>query len=365
VKTLTIRRWLGIAWLIYFFSSAQLFGLLTYWSFHSTPEQFPFRFYIPLQIFTQVLLALVISWFVGKALLRPLAAMSQAARQIAGGDLNFSLPPSRVREVAEVAAAFSEMGKALRVALERQSELEQERRLFISAIAHDLRTPLFSLRGYLEGLEAGIATTPEKVAHYIAVCREKAGDLEKRISDLFAYARLEYLEQTPRYTNFDLNQLLSRLTESFKPQLEAKQIELRLEAPPEPALVRGDESLLTRMFENLLDNAICYTPRQGLIRLNWEKQPERIAFRLTDSGPGLSAQELPYLFDPLFRGKQAQQGQTGGAGLGLTIARRILLAHGGGLKAANRPEGGAEFSGFFSPGLRPRPGDALTQGSLF
>lgn len=198
------------------------------------------------------------------------------------------------------------------------------------------------------------------MAHYIAVCREKAADLEKRISDLFAYARLEYLEQTLRYTNFDLNRLLSRLIESFKPQLEAKQIELKLECPPEPCMVKGDESLLTRMFENLLDNAICYSPQKGVIRLSWQKKAEQVFFKLADSGPGLAAQELPYLFEPLYRGKTAHLHQTGGAGLGLTIARRILIAHGGGLRASNRAEGGAVFEGYLSLNYRKPPNDQVS-----
>ena len=133
---------------------------------------------------------------IGRYVIRPLEAMSQAARQIAGGGLDFELPISRVREVAEVRAAFEAMGEGLRASIGRQAALEEERRFFVGAIAHDLRTPLFTLRGYLEGLERGLATSPEKVAHYIAVCRQKADQLERLVADLFAYTRAEYLEQT-------------------------------------------------------------------------------------------------------------------------------------------------------------------------
>lgn len=360
MKTLTIRRWLVVAWLVYFFSSVALFAIISVfvWRFagwhNSTPQEnfsngvFPFVLYPAVFVLTQLITAGAISWFVGKAVLKPLAAMSQAARQIARGDLNFSLPSSQVREVAEVAGAFDEMGKALQTALGRQSELEQGRRLFISAVAHDLRTPLFSLRGYLEGLERGIAATPEKVAHYLAVCQEKAADLEKRIHDLFAYARLEYMEQAPRRDKVELGLLLNKIIESFRPLLEAKQIEVKLESSQAAYWLEGDELLLTRMFENLLDNAIRFAPKNGTIWLGWHTQAGQCYFTVADNGCGLVAQDLPHLFEPLYRGELSRSRQTGGAGLGLTIARRILLAHGGGLEAANRAEGGAEFTGWLN-----------------
>src|SRR5258708_3954660 len=140
-------------------------------------------FATPASILVQIFVGLCIAWVLTRYVLRPLAAMSNAAQQIANSNLEFDLPPSRVKEVANVTNAFHAMGAALRISLTRQSELEQDRRFFISAIAHDLRTPLFALRGYLAGLAQGLATTPEKAAHYIAVCQEKADVLERLIAD--------------------------------------------------------------------------------------------------------------------------------------------------------------------------------------
>src|SRR6266567_3012061 len=139
-----------------------------------------------------------IVWFIARTILKPLSAMSQAAHQVARSNLDFHFPASRIQEVAEMFQSFTLMGEALREALYRQAEVEQERRLFISAIAHDLRTPLFSLRGYLEGLATGLANTPQKVSRYIGVCQAKAASLERLIADLFAYTQLAYLEHVPR-----------------------------------------------------------------------------------------------------------------------------------------------------------------------
>ncbi|MGH2345944.1 MAG: histidine kinase dimerization/phospho-acceptor domain-containing protein, partial [Chloroflexota bacterium] len=139
-----------------------------------------------------------VALFLGRAVLGPLAAMSRAARRIAAGDLTILLPTSMAREIADVTTALETMGTGLHEAVKRQADLEQERCLFIGAIAHDLRTPLFTLSGYLDGLKAGLATTAEKADHYVEVCREQTVVLERLVADLFAYTRVEYLEQAPR-----------------------------------------------------------------------------------------------------------------------------------------------------------------------
>lgn len=286
-----------------------------------------------------------IAWFLRRTVLQPLAATSAAARQVAAGDLDVDLPTSRVREVAEVNMAFGSMSEGLRESLQHQAELEQERRFFIGAIVHDLRTPLFSLRGYLEGLEKGLADTPEKRDRYIAVAQEKAAALERLISDLFDYTRLEYLEQAPNREALDLSVLLRRLVDGALPQAEAKGVALTLDASSGQCMVDGDSHLLTRAVENLLDNALRYTPEDGSVRVGCRPERGRALFSVSDTGPGIPEYDLPHLFAPLYRSETSRNRRTGGAGLGLTIARRILLAHGGDLTAGNRAEGGAVFTG--------------------
>jgi signal transduction histidine kinase len=300
---------------------------------------------IPLSLLTQLVVALLIIWLLYPNVLRPLAAMSRAARQVAAGNLDFDLPASRVREVDEVAAAFHAMGDALRASLTRQAEIEQERRFFVGAIAHDLRTPLFALRGYLSGLERGLANTPEKAAHYLAVCQEKADALEDLIAGLFAYTRLEYLEQAPVRAPLDFGRLAAQALEDVRLRAQERGIALTLEAGAGPGTIPADGALLARALGNLLDNALRYTPDGGAIALSWHVDDHGLTFSVADSGPGIDPRDLPHLFDPLYRGETSRSRETGGAGLGLTIARRILLAHGGELAAANRPGGGAEFTG--------------------
>ncbi len=289
-----------------------------------------------------------VGWLMGRYVVRPLEATSRAARRIAGGNLEFKLPESRVKEVAEVRAAFEAMGAGLRESIGRQADLEEERRFFVSAIAHDLRTPLFALRGYLAGLEQGIVTSPEKVVRYIAVCRQKADRLDRLVSDLFAYTKAEYLEQTFRREPLELGSLIERVIDGLRPRAREKDVEITLDGPAGSGWVEGDAHLIERALENLLDNALRYTPSGGRIAVRWRKGPEQATFTVADTGPGIAAGDLPRVFDPLYTGDASRNPETAGSGLGLSIARRILRAHGGDLTAANREGGGAEFTGWIA-----------------
>jgi signal transduction histidine kinase len=311
----------------------------------------PFRFdseflTIPLaQMGALVLIVAAIALFVHHSFLRPLSHLVEAMRQVGAGDLDARLPRSRVTEVDDVATEFGAMAGALRTALEREQALEQERRMTIGALVHDLRTPLFSLRGYLEGLATGVASSPEKSARYIRVCQEKADALERLVSDLFNYTRTEYLEEVPRPEPLDLGELMRRTVEGLLPQADAKGVRLVQDEMAGPVMVAGDPMLLMRAVENVLDNAVRHTPGGGEVRIGWQRQGESVELTVTDTGPGIPLADLPHLFTPFYRGEGSRNRRTGGAGLGLAIARRLLQAHGGDLTASNVANGGARFTG--------------------
>lgn len=305
----------------------------------------PSPFLWPLAAAGAILVVVVVALLLfSRSVLKPLSAMNRAVEGIAGGELDVRLPRSAAREVAEVSTALEAMSAALRDALTRQTQLEEDRKLFIGAIAHDLRTPLFMLRGYLQGLESGVAGTPEKRGHYIRACRAKADALERLISDLFAYTRLEFLEQAPERVQMELGALLEGAIEGVQPLAAAKGIRLTVARPDEPCLVLGDAQMLARVVENLLDNALRYTPEGERIEVRWRRQGDCMVTTVTDSGAGIAQQDLPHLFTALYRGETSRNRRTGGAGLGLTIAQRIMRAHGGDLIAANNSNGGAVFT---------------------
>jgi signal transduction histidine kinase len=301
---------------------------------------------VPLGTLAALLLTLAgLAWFVGRTILRPLAAMSGAARRIAAGDLEVQLRPSRAREVAEVTAALQAMSTALGASLARQVELEDQRRLFIGALVHDLRTPLFTLRAHLRGLQDGLATTPAKATHYVAVCCEKADALERLVADLFAYTRVELLEETLQSAPLELGALLVHAVAVLQPRAAAKGVSLATAGPAAPCPLLGDSALLARVLENLLENALRHTPAGGQVAVGWRREAARLVLTVEDTGSGIAPADLPHLFTPLYRGEASRNRATGGAGLGLAIARGILRVHGGDLTAANRPAGGAILTG--------------------
>ncbi|TCP24947.1 signal transduction histidine kinase [Scopulibacillus darangshiensis] len=289
---------------------------------------------------------LFIGFKMGRYVVKPLEAMGKAARRIAGGDLDFDLPKSSAAEVEDVRAAFQAMGQGLRESIARQSKLEEERRLFIGAIAHDLRSPLFVLRGFLTRLEKGLASDPEKIARYAAICGQKAEQLDRLVSDLFSYTKMDYMEQTLRKKQLEMGPLMDEVVDDFLPLARAKDVVIAYDSPSTVCTLQGDGDLLRRVFANLLDNAIRYTPAEGKIDVGWHMDKDQFVFTVEDTGPGISEHDLPHLFEPFYRAEGSRNRETGGTGLGLTIAKRILRAHGGDLIAGNRTSGGAVFTGW-------------------
>lgn len=350
MKTLSSRQWLGVLWAAYALLPGLLLLIMLGVSALIWPEENPNQYFsahplmIALPVVVQLSVPILAVIFAGWAILKPLQEMSGAAGKVGKHDLDFTLPSSRVREVNEALTAFTAMGEELRAALARQAELEQERQFYISAIAHDLNSPLFALRGYLEGLESGIAATPERAQRYIQVCQAKVSELEQLTADLSAYTQIERLEQTMRREPFDLSALLRDAVDGIQPQASAKQLTVTL--PPSPPAVPcvGDPRLLQRAITNLLENAVRYTPTGGEVSVAWGAEGGQWRLTIADNGPGIAPEDLPHLFAPFYRGEASRNRATGGAGLGLAIAQRIIRAHGGALTAANAPHGGAVFT---------------------
>ncbi|GIN13579.1 hypothetical protein J26TS2_34460 [Shouchella clausii] len=284
-----------------------------------------------------------------KFFLRPLERMGWVARKIADGDFDAQLPMCRITEIADVGAGFEAMMKGLRTSQHKQIALEEERRFMIAAIAHDLRTPLFALRGYLDGLEQGIAKSPDKITKYVTVCKEKSRQLDRLVEELFTFTKMEYMEQQKNVHPTDLKGLLQQTIDSFRPLAEQKHISISTDFE-DSCMLPGDSHLLERALNNLFDNAIRHTPTRGNVFVRCYREDAKVKFSLKDTGPGFSSEELKRVFEPLFRGEGSRNRATGGSGLGLTISQRIIRQHGGELAAENDPDGGALISGWLPVG---------------
>ncbi|MGE6230784.1 sensor histidine kinase [Paenibacillus chitinolyticus] len=299
--------------------------------------------------FAGLLLAfLIIGLRIRRYLLDPLEQLGAAARRIAGGDWDIELPHSAVREIAEVRDGFEFMVNGLQSSSRKQAALEEERRFVIAAVAHDLRTPLFALRGYLDGLEQGIARTPDQVSKYVAVCKEKSAQLDRLVEDLFTFTRMEYRENGLSKDKCNFYEIMQKAIDSLEPQAQQKQITIHagFQFEPGECLIRADVHLLERAISNVLDNAVRHTPAHSRVVLECRREKDRVVFTIQDSGPGFTPEELNRIFEPLYRGEQSRSRATGGAGLGLTISQRIIRQHGGELAASNHSDGGAVLSGW-------------------
>lgn len=278
-------------------------------------------------------------------LLKPLEKMSAAARKIAAGEWDVELPKSIITEITEVRDAFAVMVNGIQQAFQKQAELEEERRFVISAVAHDLRTPLFALRGYLDGLEQGIAQSPDKMAKYLAVCKEKSAQLDRLVEDLFTFTKMEHVEMNLHKQTIDFKLVILKSVDSLSPLARQKHITISSHTA-DGCFINGDMHLLERSINNLLDNAVRHTPSYGEIVVQCYKEGSKIKFTVRDTGPGFFSEELHRVFEPLYRGEVSRNRLTGGSGLGLAISQKIVRRHGGELSAGNHPEGGALLTGW-------------------
>lgn len=287
---------------------------------------------------TVVVLLTAFSLLARRWVVRPLAALGEAVDAIAGGSAFALDRPSPVREIDELANALAAMDDSLHAAAERDVRREEERRFLISSIAHDLRTPLFLLRGHLEALAHGVGDPESNLR------RAEAGGrlLDRLVRDLFAFSLLEYRGARATREPVDLADLLRQTAVGFGARAAEKGVAITTDGPEVTAL--ADEQFLSRVVSNLLDNAVRHAPVGGDIELRWARSNDSIGFTVWNSGDPIPAEDLPRLFEPMFRGDPSRNTENGGTGLGLAIARHLIEAHGGKLVAENPPAGGARFA---------------------
>lgn len=280
---------------------------------------------------------------IGRQILQPLRELQAATAAIAAGDLEVAVPHSAVRELSALARSFGAMREQLSRSLERQQRLEQERRQFIAAIGHDLRTPLSSVRAFAEGLRDGLAREPEKATRYGQVILAKTHELEALVEGLFEYARLDLPGTAAELQQVAAREYLTAAVAAFQPAAAPRSISLTAVGPDMDLLV--DPDLFMRALNNLLANALRHTPAGGAVSVRWEPDPATggAIIAVADTGEGIPPEELPHLFSPLHRTDRSRSRRSGGAGLGLAITARIVAAHGGQIGCQSTVGQGSRF----------------------
>ncbi len=274
-------------------------------------------------------------WAASRWLVDPLRRLSTQVDAIAGGDPIRTPAASPIREVENVARAIVGMGTRLAQTAEHNARLETERRLLVSSIAHDLRTPLFSLRGYLDAIATGIGSPGERLEQ----ARAKAQQIDRLVTGLFDYARADF-DQRPRLQATDLAEAVMDATAAFELAADQREVKLQVTAHTGHE-VRIDRDGFERALANIIDNALRYTPQGGTVQITCGEDTDNAFVRVADDGPGISPDILPNVLEPMVRADSARSSGADGAGLGLTIAARLLQNQGGTIQAANAHPNGA------------------------
>ena len=247
-------------------------------------------------------------------------------------------------EIDRLSRTFDAMAARLVAQLDEIEKTDRLRRELVANISHDLRTPLTSLRGYLETMAVKQSTLrPEESRAYLEGAIRQTDRLGRLVADLFELARLESGTQEMEVETLALAELAQDAVQQFRLQADERGIDLQVEVPGGPAIVEGDMSLLARVLDNLLDNGLRYTSDGGKVTLGLRESTQWVNVEVRDTGCGISPEDLPHVFDRFF-GPQQQDVESDHAGLGLAIAKRIVELHGGSIEVDSHLGQGTTFS---------------------
>ncbi|MCL5997041.1 MAG: ATP-binding protein [Chloroflexi bacterium] len=292
--------------------------------------------------FLVVLFAVLMSMWLARSITAPLLWLGVATADIANGNFGRRVTVDSPVELADLAHSFNQMAEALQ-------KTRQDERTTFANITHDVRTPLGSLRAAIEALCAGAANQQEPRDRLLHGMMIQVRYLTRLTDDLLRLAAYEGGGLVLRLGAIALPELLAQAVQSFDAQAQSRQIRLSTSVPTSLPLVRADPDRVLETLFNLLDNAMTYTPPGGEIRITAEMSSERscVWIHVIDNGPSILPESLPHVFERYYRGNRSRMGAREGAsvnmGLGLSIVREIVKAHGGVIAVSIPPEGGVDF----------------------
>jgi two-component system OmpR family sensor kinase len=306
-----------------------------------------------------VILGLVaLGWVVIRIGLRPLERIGRVASEIAAGDLSRRVTPSDQRtEVGRLGRSLNEMLGQIERAFTARRQSEDQLRRFLADASHELRTPLASIRGYAELFRLGAADDPATLERAMARIESEAARMGVLVEDLLSLAALDQAPERPR-APVDLGELAAHVAEDTRVTAPDRPILVDVEEPG--VMVMGDADQLRQLMANLLRNAVIHTPAGTPIDVGVRRDGALARLEVRDHGPGIPGGTGDQIFERFWRSEGGRARGKGGAGLGLAIVKAIATAHGGTVRAANAPDGGARFEASF-PAL---PAAAPSQESL-
>lgn len=293
-----------------------------------------FRQAVLLSVFLAAIAAVtagvISSLMLWRTLIIPLRQVAQSSRRIADGrtDERVHVPDNSGEAMAQLVINFNEMAESL-------AQVEQQRVALLGNISHELRTPLTGLKGYLEGLMDGLFPANEETMGWML---HEVDRLSRLVEDIQSLSRVEAGQISLHLAPFELRELAERVLAALRPQAQAQAIELVLVVPDTAVIILADPDRTAQVLINLVGNALRYTPPDGRVTIHIWAELHQAYTAVTDTGIGIPAEALPYLFERFYRVDRSRARSSGGSGIGLTISRHLIWAMGGEITAVSAGE---------------------------
>jgi len=292
-------------------------------------------------IFISLLLTFVpVVISLGFGYLLPLKRLRRAADSIAAGELDFSIKSQGLDEIKVLSKSFEDMRYELEESRKREQLLKEGHRQLITNMSHDLRTPITSIKGYVEGLMDGKGTTPERMERYLKTIQSKTLYLDAMINDLFQFSQLDLGEYPLERKLWKSTEVINHLAEPIQLWIEHGGWTFELKKPVAVALLYVDITRLAQVVENVVQNSLKYTEGSGHLSFETFIRNHYFAIAIRDNGIGIDADSLPYIFEAFYREDNSRSHQVGGSGLGLAICKKIVELHDGYIDVMSQPTKG-------------------------
>jgi two-component system, OmpR family, sensor histidine kinase BaeS len=285
-----------------------------------------------------IALAVFLSYVMNRRILGPLTRMNTITGQIAAGEFSARVPVTTADEVGQLARAFNRMAENL-------EKIEHLRRSLMIDVAHELRTPLTNIRGYLEALNDGVLPPAPET---LSLLQDETLRLVQLVEDVLALARADAASGRLQPAAIDIKAMVAATVATFAPAFDRKGIAVHIHAPDGPAMAYADRGRLARVLRNLTDNAVQYAPAGTAVEITLDAGNESLRVDYANIAGDIPADELPYLFERFYRGEKSRSRHHGGAGIGLSIVKELVAAHGGTVHADL--DAGRIHIGFTLPG---------------
>jgi signal transduction histidine kinase len=276
-----------------------------------------------------VVIAFTVAYFLSRSITFPISRMQEAAKRIAKGDFSGKVNIKSKDELGELAKSLNIMAAELQQKMENLKRMDRVRTDFVANVSHELKTPLTLIKGYIETLEGRAINDKEKARKFISIIKEHTNRLENIIEDLLSLSELELSKDCLNKTEFNLKKIIEDVTLGFEHGLDEKRQILSIDHQGDYFKIKADRDKIEQVIVNLLDNAIKYTNEAGRINISILEQQNEVSFTVSDNGIGIPKEDIDRVFERFYRVDKARSRELGGTGLGLGIAKHIVLAHNG------------------------------------